>query len=278
MSPATDTDTSTGTGSGPARYTFDNATPEATRQVRLLAEILDPHSIDVLTRAGVRPGWRCLDLGAGAGTITGWLAEQVGATGSVVAVDVDPRHIEAGDRIEVRAQDVTTAELSDSEFDLIHARLLLMHLPHREDLVHTLATALKPGGLLVVSDWDCTHLDDMLLRAGDEVADAFGAFQHALVGLAIDNGMDPAWARRIPRVLDEAGLQDIEAETHNRVWTGGEAGCLLHVSNSHQLEQVLLGRGVTVAQLAVLRAAMSDWYTLAWSYPMVTAVGRRAAN
>lgn len=270
MSPAT--------GTNPARYTFDNAAPQARRQIRLLAEILDPHTTDVLTRAGVQPGWRCLDLGAGAGTITSWLAGQVGPTGSVVAVDVDPRHIEAADRIEVRAQDITTAELGDDEFDLIHARLLLMHLPHREDLVHRLASALKPGGLLVVSDWDCSHLDDMLLRSGDDVADAFLAFQHGLVGLGIDNGMDPAWARRIPRVLDEAGLQDIEAETYNRIWTGGEAGCLLHACNSHQLEQALLGRGVTVSQLAVLRAAMDDWYTLAWSYPMVTAVGRRAAG
>jgi SAM-dependent methyltransferase len=268
----------TGTDANPARYTFDNATPEAGRQVRLLAEILDEHTIDVLTRAGVRPGWRCLDLGAGAGTITGWLAEQVGPTGSVVAVDADPRHIPAADRVEVRTQDIATAAFGDGEFDLIHARLLAMHLPPREDLVHQWAQALKPGGVLVISDWDCTHLDDMLLRSSDDVAEAFMTFQHALIGLGLDNGMDPGWARRIPRIMHEAGLEDVEAELYNRVWTGGEAGCLLHASNSHQLEQALLARGVTVSQLAVLRAAMADWYTLAWSYPMVTAVGRRAGT
>ncbi|MEJ3741698.1 methyltransferase domain-containing protein [Actinomycetes bacterium KLBMP 9797] len=261
-----------------ARYTFNNATPEAGRQVRLLAEILDGHTTDVLTRAGVQPGWRCLDLGAGAGTITTWLAKWVSPSGRVVAMDTDPRYIEAGELVDVRGADVTTADLGDGEYDLVHARLLAMHLRQREKLVKRWAAALKPGGLLVVSDWGGTHLDELLLRAADGVAEAFMAFQQALVGVAVDNGMSVDWARRIPLVMHEAGLVDVEAEVYNRVWSGGEAGCLLHASNSRQMEAALLARGVTAEQLTLLREAMDDPYTLAWSYPMVTAVGRRAED
>ncbi|MGL4743881.1 MAG: class I SAM-dependent methyltransferase [Dermatophilaceae bacterium] len=260
---------------GTGRYTFDNSTHDAAQQVRLLAEILDGHTTDVLSRHGVNSGWACLDLGAGAGTIAAWLATQVGPTGRVVAADEDPRHIECHDLVDIRTADVTTMNLGDSEYDLIHARLLFMHLPQREELLRRAVAALRPGGLIVVSDWDCTRLDDMLLRGRAGLVDAFRTFQTTLVGVAAANGASASWAHTIPLAMDAAGLVEVHAETHNRVWAGGEAGCALHASNSHQMQTMLLSGGMTTEQLAVLRDGMADPNTLAWSYPMVTAVGRR---
>lgn len=269
--------TATATGSA-GRYTFDNATADAAQQVRLLAEILDAHTTDVLTREGVGAGWRCLDLGAGAGTISSWLATQVGPSGRVVAVDQDPRHITGHDLIEVRATEVTGTDLGAGEYDLVHARLLFMHLPEREDLLRRAVAALTPGGLLVVSDWDCTHLDEMLLRGPVGLREAFETFQTTLVGLAKANGASASWALRLPLAMHDAGLDDVHAELHNRLWAGGEPGCLLHASNSHQMQAALLGQGMTTTQLDTLRDGMRDPDTLAWSYPMVTAVGRRAEH
>lgn len=261
-----------------ARYTFDNATRDAAQQVRLLAEILDGHTTDVLAREGVETGWRCLDLGAGAGTVTVWLAEQVSPCGRVVAIDADPRHIPTTELVDIRTADLTTVNLGDGEYDLVHARLLLMHLPQREELLRRAVAALKPGGLLVISDWDCTRLEEMLLRGPTGLAAAFETFQRTLVDLAEANGACASWARRLPVVMHEAGLVDVHAEVHNRLWAGGEAGCLLHASNSRQMQAALLGRGMTDEQLTILREGMEDPYTLAWSYPMVTAVGRRAED
>ncbi|MEV1319404.1 class I SAM-dependent methyltransferase [Micromonospora arborensis] len=260
------------------RYTFDNATRDAARQVKLLAEILDGHSTDVLARSGVETGWKCLDLGTGAGSVARWLADQVSPAGRVVAIDADPRHVATHELIDVRTGDVTTLDLGDGVYDLVHARLLLMHLPQREQVLRRAVAALKPGGVLVVSDWDCTHLDEMLLRGPAGLAEAFVAFQRALVGLAVDNGASPNWAYRVPVAMRDAGLVDVEAEVHNRLWSGGEAGCLLHASNSRQMEPALLARGVSVEQLETVRSGMDDPDTLAWSYPMVTSVGRRAED
>jgi trans-aconitate methyltransferase len=259
-------------------YSFDNATSDAALQVRLLAEILDRHTSDVLARSGVRPGWRCLDLGAGGGSITHWLAERVGPGGGVVAMDADPRHIPAHDRIELRTADISTAELGEAEYDLIHARLLLMHLPDRLEVVRRAAAALKPGGLLVVSDWECSHTDEMLLRGSNELADAFLAFQRGLCQLMTSRGASLDWARLTPLALHEAGLVDVETELYNRVWSGGEAGCLLHACNSRQLEAPLRATGMTTGQLAVLREGLADPRTLAYQYPMFTTVGRRPAG
>ena len=257
-------------------YTFDNATPEAGRQVRLLADILDGHTTQVLAREGVEDGRYCLDLGAGAGTVSTWLAKHVGPTGRVVAVDLDPRHIPHHDLVEVRIGDVTTMYLGTDLYDVIHARLLLMHLPDRVRVLQRIVAALKPGGVLVVSEWDCTHPEDMLVRAADGVADAFVAFQKTLIGLSVERGMDAAWARVLPVAMRDAGLQDVTEEPYNRVWAGGQSGCLLHASNSRQKEPELLARGITADQLDTVRTAMQRPDTLAWSYPMVTAVGHRA--
>jgi hypothetical protein len=48
---------------------------------------------DVLSRLGVGPGWRCAEVGAGAGSLAQWLAGQVGDTGQVVATALDPGHL-----------------------------------------------------------------------------------------------------------------------------------------------------------------------------------------
>jgi hypothetical protein len=72
-----------------------------------------------------------------------------------------------------------------------------------------------------------------------------------------------------------AGLEDITGEVHNRLWAGGQAGCLLHASNSRQLQEVLLDRGMTMPHLETLRAAMADPALLAYSYQLYTTIGRR---
>jgi len=259
-------------------YIFDNATPEAARQVRLLAGILDPHTTDVLDRCAVAPGWQCLDLGAGAGTVAAYLAEQVSPGGHVVALDRDPRHIAAREHVTIRTADLTSAELGDRAYDLIHARLVFMHLPDRDRLLRRAAAALKPGGLLILSDWDCSHLDDMLVDAPGEAREAFASFQTTLIGMGVANGMSVGWARHVPAAMRAAGLVDVQAEVHNRLWSGGEPGCVLHACNSRQLEQPLIDHGMSRRRLTVLREAMDDPDVLAYSYPMYTTVGRRAES
>ncbi|GAA2359789.1 class I SAM-dependent methyltransferase [Dactylosporangium salmoneum] len=270
--------TITTTGPESSQYSFSNAAPEGDEQLRLLAGILDEHSTAVLGRIGITAGWHCLDIGPGAGTITRWIAERVGPDGHVTSLDLDPRHIPAAGNITVRQGDVRSAELPADHYDLIHARLLLLHLTDRDAVIRRLVAALKPGGLLVTSDWDTTRRD-VLLHAPDEAcAAAFDAFQDALLGILEDNGADLGWARRAPLSLRAAGLVDLRTEVSNRLWPGGTAANLLHVSNSYQLRDPLLARGVTQEQLELVRAAMLDPQALAYCYPTYTSIGRRPTH
>src|SRR5690348_6117407 len=110
-----------------SQYAFSNEFAEGS-QLRLLAEILDDHSTFVLSGTGITPGWRCLDVGAGAGTITAWLADRVGPDGHVTALDKDPEHVRSGANITIRKGDVRTVVLPEGHYDLIHARLVMLHI------------------------------------------------------------------------------------------------------------------------------------------------------
>jgi SAM-dependent methyltransferase len=267
--------TSADTAATTGRYLFDNDTTEAAKQVTLLADILDGHTVDVLGNIDIAADGRCLELGAGAGTIAAWMADELVPSGQVTVIDLNPRHITERDRTTVIGADVTAHDFGTGRYDLIHARLLFMHLPHREQVLHTVAAALRPGGVLVVSDWDTRHLDEMFVRGSAEVAAAFLAFLQALVGLGERGGMDSGWARRIPAVMGDAGLVGVTAQVFNRLWAGGSAGMLLHDCNSRQKQPELLAAGMSLEQLDRLRTAMSDPQVWAYHWPMITAVGVR---
>jgi 2-polyprenyl-3-methyl-5-hydroxy-6-metoxy-1,4-benzoquinol methylase len=259
-------------------YMFDNTTDEAQNQLGFLAGILDAHSFEVLAGLDLAPGSRCLDIGPGAGTVTRWLADAVGQTGRVVALDVAPQHLPATDVIEVRQGDVRTDDLGPDGYDLIHARLVLMHLPERVEVLRRLTGALRPGGRIVLSEWECSA-EDMLVHAADPAAfDAYLAFHRGLMAIGEAHGLSKIWAREVPAAMAAAGLVDVESAVFNRLWAGGEPGCLLHASNSRQREAALLATGATIGQLETLRTAMADPATLAWSYLMYTTVGRRRAE
>src|SRR5580704_16809319 len=53
----------------------------------LLQQIFDPTTEKRLEL--VQPGWRCLEAGAGRGSIARYLSGKVGASGEVIAADID---------------------------------------------------------------------------------------------------------------------------------------------------------------------------------------------
>ena len=139
----------------PRDYIYDQGFSEERARLAGIESLWDPGSQAVLDALGIAAGWRCLEVGAGGGSLVQWMAGR-GAT--VTAIDIDTRFLEqlAGDTVEVRRVDIRTGELPQREFDLVHARLVLEHLNDRRRILDRLAAALRPGGWLVIEDYDWT--------------------------------------------------------------------------------------------------------------------------
>ena len=91
-------------------YTFDQDFAQERERLSAMESLWDPGSEALLAELGVGRGWRCLEVGAGGGSLVRWLADR-GA--HVTAIDIDTRFIEqfASDTIEVRRLDLRTDEL-----------------------------------------------------------------------------------------------------------------------------------------------------------------------
>ena len=124
--------------------------------------MFDGLSRDFVGAVATRPGQRCLHLGAGNGSLTRWMAERIGPTDSVHAVDVDTTHLDAPG-VHVHRSDINDGLPDEGPFDLIHARLLLIHLERRREIPIEPVDALAPDGRLVLGEF--THPLTMLLAA-----------------------------------------------------------------------------------------------------------------
>ena len=143
------------------RYLLDNRRPEAGERFAALAELFDPWTFRHLDDLGLGEGWRCWEVGAGGVSVPRGLAERVGTSGRVLATDIDVSWTEpaAGGALEVRRHDVIRDPPPSETFDLIHARLVLVHLKDRAAAMRVMIDALRPGGWLVIEDGDppCSH-------------------------------------------------------------------------------------------------------------------------
>src|SRR5687767_5699881 len=102
----------------PDSYLWDNTLAEEKRRLDDQAAIWDPYSQRYLDALGLAPGWRCLEIGAGTGTMTQWIADRVAPRGSVVATDIDTRFLSALEHpaLEVRPHDITSDALEEGAF------------------------------------------------------------------------------------------------------------------------------------------------------------------
>jgi SAM-dependent methyltransferase len=253
-------------------YTLNQAGDPRTERPRLalLERYYDPQTIARFERLGVARGWRCVDVGAGGGSIARWLAERTGSSGSVLAIDLDITLLEplASAVLSVRRLDIRSQELPGNA-DLVHARFVLEHLPDRDAVLQRLIRGLRPGGLLVVTDADFRSIRLSEPDAAfDRVAQAFFRATRAA-------GWDPEFGAALPSMLEAAGLEDVCAESFQTFQRGGVAGPLT-ATTFVRLRDLLVQHGVTAADIARVEKTMhSAGYYSPTSW---TAWGRRPST
>ena len=259
-------------------YLLDNAGAEAPARLTALAAMFDPGTIRHLESRGVGPGWHCLEVGGGGGSVAAWLATRVGPTGHVLVTDIDPRFLEALDlpNLEVRCHDIATDPLPESAFDIIHVRLVLNHLLEPARVLARLRAALKPGGWLVAEEFDSESMPpDPTASSGEQLLRT----QIAMGRVMAERGFDRRFGRRLFAHLRAQGLADVGAEARLFMVQGGSAGAELVRSNCEQLRSAMIDAGdVTAREIDQDLARLNEPQFVTPSSIMWAAWGRRMAE
>ncbi len=184
-------------------YLLDNRQAEAGERFDAFAALFDPTTFRHFERFGVGPGWRCWEVGAGGTSVVSWLAKKVGPTGRVVATDIDTSLLTPAARppVEARVHDVGADEPPGEGFDLVHARLVLVHVPDRERALRSMIEALRPGGRLLIEDAD-PALQPLLCPDERGPEQQLGnRLRRGFRKLLADRGADLSYGRKLPRLL-----------------------------------------------------------------------------
>ncbi len=260
---------------GESEYLLANAREETVARFDALEEAFDVVTTGHLGRIGVAPGWRCLELGAGGGSIAAWLATQVGSAGRVVATDLDVSRFRTHslDQLEVRRLDLVTDALPAGPWDLIHERLVLQHVPARLQVLDRMVAELAPGGWILLEDFDTGEV-----RTTDRDGphhELIARMAVAFNGLLADRGGVSNFAANARRELMNRGFVDTGSSGHVSIASGGTGFARAVAANTGQVRGQLEASGFTPAELDHFVTVLHDPETLVGSPVLISTWGRR---
>lgn len=239
-------------------YAYDNDSTQAADHHAALSALLDEQTLRRTEELLDLTGKRCLEIAAGGGSIARRLAERAGPAGSVLATDLKPQLIAEHPGLTVRRHDITAGE-PPGEFDLVHARLLLNHLPERDLALRHMTGALAPGGVLLTEDFRPTPGADLVAFGPDPAAARLiGRYQELHLRTLAGHGNDRGWSRRAATAFHQAGLTGVGVRVYGSSWHGGGPGCRLLRAGLGQLRPQIIDRGMTPAELDVVAEALMD--------------------
>jgi SAM-dependent methyltransferase len=194
-------------------------------RLRVISEIHDGRTRELLLKAGLASGHRYVEFGCGLGYVTRWAATQGAvATGLDVATD----QVEAAraltrealvDDVEFRAASVYEPGLQPGSVDISYSRWLMVHLQRPVDAMRAIYAALKPGGVMVCEEADVSAIyAEPPSAAYEEMRD---------IGLAAGRarGVDYAGGRWAHTWAKEAGFELVHVDAyHPHYLTGDHKG------------------------------------------------------
>lgn len=236
----------------------------------------DPASRRRLYATGLTTGWRCLEVGPGAGSLMQWMGERVGPAGEVVALDLSTRFLPARhpDHVEIQQGDIRTAPLPEGSFDLVHARYVLIHLPDYEIALSRMLATLKPGGWIVLEEPDFSASRGIAGEAAQLAA--MQHINHAIHLMYESRGMDYALGLKLLPLLQAGGLRDLSMENDAPVSAGGSDLAKMMAMSARQLRDKYLATGVvSEADLQRYGQLAEDPQSRAVYYATVAVTGQK---
>jgi SAM-dependent methyltransferase len=213
-------------------------------RLRILGRVMRPTTLSLFERVGICAGMSILDAGCGGGEVTLELARLTGPEGSVVGWDLDETKLELARRdaeemgfgnVEYKLADIRQRE-ARSEFDVVYTRFLLTHLRDPEEAVAKLSQAARPGGIVIIEDID---LGGIFCHP---FSTAFQRFLDIYLEASQLNGGDPNIGLRLPGLLIDAGLENIQTNVVQPAGIVGEVKLLCAVTMESIADSVVADR------------------------------------
>ena len=263
------------------KYLFDNASErEAGARMAALGAQHNDATFRYMEKCGITLGWNCLEIGAGDGSVARWMAAKVGPAGRVLATDIDLRFVLQDcsanpANMDVSVHDIVTGSLPEVAFDLIHARLVLIWLPERLRVLDKLVKALKPGGWLLIEDYDTQLVPPELATSDPTAAAKFAKVRDALLELMTRSGLGHTYARELHHRLRERGLMQVQNYGAIAMFAGGSPGADLQRANFRQVYRAVIEAGlVSEGEFQEVMSLLSDPQFTAFTATMFSAMAR----
>jgi SAM-dependent methyltransferase len=208
------------TEKGDADYVLGTNDEELDR-LGLQHRVWRPTVLECWRRAGITLGSRVIDVGAGPGYATVDLAELVGPTGEVFAIERSARFLEFARKacavrglsnVRFREADLMEESLGRLEVDATWCRWVASFVSSPEKLVNTIAAALRPGGVAIFHE----YIDYRTWRLAPR-RPAVESFVNEVMESWRAMGGEPDVALNFPTLFRAAGLHIVEA--HPRILT-----------------------------------------------------------
>lgn len=227
-------------------YPIARRTGEIER-LRVQAAAMEFDAGVLLDRIGVRPGWRCLDLGCGPGAMLPLLSARTGPTGRVLGLDADPVMLEAA-RAWAETRHLANVELVEADayrtgfpsdvFDFVHVRYLAGTAGQPGELLAEALRLARPGGVVAFQEPDTDTLE---CHPGHPAWDRLkAALQEGFACV----GADTRLAKRLFRLFHQAGLGDVRYRPFLVGVTSGEPMTDYLPATIESIRGTLVGRGI----------------------------------
>lgn len=191
---------------------------------RLLVQERTGNAREALLLSGLKPGARVLDAGCGPGGITQLIAELVGASGQVVGLDLseerlaEARRLNPHPHVSFVRSDVRRMDVPDASFDYTWCQYVLQYLPDWRETLTGLTRTLRPGGKLVISEFDGFGLLNW------PFPEALHAWcQRFIDALLSATGFDIHIGRKVFTEMRRLGLTQVRTHLLPQYVIGGEA-------------------------------------------------------
>ncbi len=177
----------------------------------LVPALFGPFAHDLLTRVGLQPGERVLDVACGTGVVARLAAERVGAGGAVVGLDLNPGMLAVaqsqpdGRAVAWLLGSALALPFADQSFDVVLCQQGVQFFPDPLAGLREIRWVLRPGGRAALSVWGPIDHCPAYAALARVLARHVGPAAAALPPFALsDRGA-------LQRLLHSAGFRDVAA-------------------------------------------------------------------